>query len=55
LLVTALQPTVPRIASPTAPPTCCPTLTRPEAAPASLLSALVSPTKKIGTNIDRRR
>ena len=50
LLATALQATVPRIASPIAPPTCCPTLTRLEATPVSSLFTLVSPTRLMGTN-----
>ena len=37
LLATALQATVPTTASPIEPPTCCPTLTRLDAAPASLV------------------
>ena len=43
VLATAPQATVPTIASPIAPPTCCPTLTRPEATPVSLLSTLDQP------------
>jgi hypothetical protein len=43
LLATALQATVPRTASPIEPPTCCPTLIRLDATPASLLFHLGQP------------
>jgi SRSO17 transposase len=47
---TAVQATVPRIASPIAPPTCCPTLGRLEARPASLSSTLAMATRVTGMN-----
>ncbi len=51
LLATAPQATVPRIASPTDPPTCRPVLSRPDAAPVSLSATLASATSDSGTKV----
>lgn len=51
LLATALQATVPRMASPIDPPTCWPTFSSDEATPASLSATLISATSDSGTKI----
>ena len=51
LFATALQATVPRIASPIEPPTCWPVFSSDEATPASLSATLASATSDSGTKI----
>ena len=48
---TALQATVPRIARPIDPPTCCPVLSSDDATPASLFGTFASATSDSGTKI----
>src|ERR1700756_2992840 len=48
---TADHATVPRIARPTAPPTCCPVLSSDDATPVSLCGTFASATRDSGTNV----
>ena len=48
---TADQATVPRIARPTAPPTCCPVLSSDDATPVSLFGTFASASSDSGTNV----
>src|ERR1700753_2871215 len=51
LFAPALQATVPRIASPIAPPTCWPVFSSDDATPVSLLATLASATSERGTQV----